>query len=150
MPTWGGVDRHDQMLQPYSAARKAMKWYRKLGIHFLQIALLNAHILYQKDGGQLPFLKFQHEVIGDMIFQQGPRGGIGAGLNVIRLTERHFPDKLQPTATWTKPQARCRVCSKKGIRRDVHTFCPDCPNRPGLCAVPCFRLWHTKLNLDTE
>jgi hypothetical protein len=146
----GGVDRHDQMLQPYSAARKSMKWYRKLGIHFLQIALLNAHILYKKDGGGLNFLKFQHEIIGEMVFNDTIHRPDNASLDVIRLTERHFPDKLEPTATWSKPQARCRVCSKKGIRRDVKTFCPDCPNRPGLCVVPCFKLWHTKLQLDTE
>uniref|UniRef100_A0A8C4T5A9 RRM domain-containing protein n=1 Tax=Erpetoichthys calabaricus TaxID=27687 RepID=A0A8C4T5A9_ERPCA len=42
-------------------------------------------------------------------------------------------------------EKRCRVCSKKGQRRDVKTFCSKCPSNPGLCAVPCFGLWHSKL-----
>jgi hypothetical protein len=31
----GGVDRVDQLLQPFNANRKTLKWYRKLVIHFL-------------------------------------------------------------------------------------------------------------------
>ena len=48
----GGVDKQDQMLEPYSAARKSMKWYKKLSFHLLQLAMLNSHILYQKSGGK--------------------------------------------------------------------------------------------------
>lgn len=48
----GAVDKQDQMLEPYSAARKTMKWYRKLAFHLLQLAMLNSHILYQKSGGK--------------------------------------------------------------------------------------------------
>ena len=99
-------------------------------------------------GGGLNFLKFQHEVIGEMLINDAVHREDSAGNEVIRLTERHFPDRLESTATWSKRQARCRVCSKKGIRKDVRTYCPDCPMKPGLCAVPCFKLWHTKLHLD--
>ena len=58
-----------------------------------------------------------------------------------------FLQKLQATATWTKPQARCRVCYKEGLRCDVTTVCPKCPQKPGLCTVPCFEQTyrHTKL-----
>jgi len=42
----GSIDRQDAIIQPYSAARKSMKWYRKLSFHLLQMALLNSHILY--------------------------------------------------------------------------------------------------------
>ena len=41
----GAVDKMDQLIQPYSAPRRAMKWYRKLAIHLIQVALLNAYIL---------------------------------------------------------------------------------------------------------
>ncbi|XP_039602150.1 piggyBac transposable element-derived protein 4-like [Polypterus senegalus] len=140
----GAVDKQDQVLEPYSAARKTMKWYKKLSVHLLQMAMLNAHILYQKNGGTKTFLQFEHDVIADFIFS-GEEQHAERVEAVVRLTERHFPDKLEPTTTWTKPQARCRVCSKKGQRRDVKTFCSKCPSNPGLCAVPCFGLWHSKL-----
>jgi len=42
----GSVDRVDVVLHPYSAPRKSMKWYKKLAFHLLQVALLNAYILY--------------------------------------------------------------------------------------------------------
>lgn len=143
----GAVDKHDQMLQPYSIARKTMKWYKKLTFHLIHVALLNSYILYRKDGHDGTFLTFQHDVAASFLFQGKPTSEKAENSeNLRRLTERHFPDILQPTPTWTKPQARCRVCSKKGIRRDVKTYCPTCPSKPGLCAVPCFRLWHEKLN----
>ena len=140
----GSVDRVDAVLHPYSAARKSMKWYKKLAFHLLQVALLNAHILYSKSGGDKTFLQFSHDVIADLILS-GDVAPTDKVESVVRLTQRHFPEKLQPSATWTKPQARCRVCYKKGQRRDVTTICPKCPSKPGLCTVPCFELWHTKL-----
>jgi len=48
----GAVDKQDQMLEPYSAARKTIKWYRKLAFHLLHLAMLYSHILYQKSGGK--------------------------------------------------------------------------------------------------
>ena len=143
----GAVDKQDQILQPYSIARKTMKWYKKLAFHLLHVALLNGHILYQKNGGKSPFLTFQHDVAASFIFNDASSTMDNADRNeaLCRLSERHFPDKLLPTESWTKPQARCRVCSKNGIRRDVKTFCPSCPSKPGLCAVPCFRRYHTEL-----
>jgi len=44
----GGVDKSDQLLEPYDATRKCMAWYKKLAIHLLQQALLNAQIMYVK------------------------------------------------------------------------------------------------------
>ena len=50
------------MIQSYTAARKGLKWYRKLGLHLLQTALLNAFFLYKKTVGRSDFLKFSHDV----------------------------------------------------------------------------------------
>ena len=141
----GSVDKQDQMLQPYSIARKTMKWYKKLTFHLLHVALLNSYILFQKSGGRSTFLSFQHDVAAKLLFHDSESKGAEKSEDLCRLTERHFPDTLKPTLTWTKPQARCRVCSKNGQRRDVKTYCPSCPSEPGLCAVPCFRRWHEEL-----
>jgi len=101
-----------------------------------------------KQDGKATFLTFQHDVASSLLFTGDDVGPLKADKNeaLMRLTERHYPDVLVPTATWSKPQARCRVCSKKGVRRDVKTICSSCPSKPGLCSVPCFKLWHTQLH----
>ena len=139
----GAVDRQDQLLEVYSAARKSMKWYKKLSFHLLQLAMLNAHILYQKSGGKKTFLRFEHTIIADFLFP-GNEPHAEKLESVIRLTERHFPSALASSATWTKPQSRCKVCSRQGWRRDVKTICDQCLSKSRLCAVPYFGLWHSK------
>jgi len=129
---------------PYSSARKSMKWYKKLAFHLLQVDLLNALILYSKSGGDKTFLQFSHDVIADLILS-GDIPPMDKVESVVRLTEWHFPEKLQLSATWTKPQARCRVCYKKSQWRHVTTICHKCSSKPRLCTVPCFEMWHTKL-----
>ncbi|KAF0722040.1 piggyBac transposable element-derived protein 4-like [Aphis craccivora] len=44
-----GIDRQDQMLSYYPCERKTLRWYKKLGIHFIQILLLNWYLLYNKN-----------------------------------------------------------------------------------------------------
>ena len=56
----------------------------------------------------------------------------------------HYPELLPVTETWSKPQARCRVCSSKGKRTDTRYVCGVCPGKPGLCVKECYRIWHTK------
>lgn len=46
----GGVNKQDQLLQPYDCTRKSMKWTKKLFFHFLKIAACNAFILAHKSG----------------------------------------------------------------------------------------------------
>lgn len=177
-------------MQPYSAARKTLKWYKKLGIHLIQTALLNGHILYRKTGGKADFLKFSHDVsiasfihasvhllcmylpplppkcphctlicalcalfqvISELVYTDAAFRNIMRDETTARLTEcGHYPEKLEPTATWTKPQARCRVCSSRGLRRESVYICPICPSKPGLCMKECFKLWHTKQYYDKE
>ena len=40
----GGVDHVDRMLEPYNPCRKTLKWFQKLMVHYIQIAMLNAYI----------------------------------------------------------------------------------------------------------
>lgn len=61
----GGVDKSDQLIEPYDPTRKSMVWYKKLAIHLFQLAMLNAHTMYTKSqtGEKLSFLQFTQAVI---------------------------------------------------------------------------------------
>lgn len=143
----GGVDRIDQMLAPYNATRKTLKWYRKLAVHFIQLGMLNAYILYEKDAGnkQLSFLKFQSAVIEGLL----SCGEVDVPKNetAIRLSGRHFLEQTPMRPTGNKRLTkRCRVCYKKGVRKDVVYICAKCPSQPALCPIPCFQDYHTKMD----
>ena len=51
----GGVDRTYRLLQPYEIARKPIKWYKKLEIHLLQLAMLNVSCFSRKMGSKALF-----------------------------------------------------------------------------------------------
>ena len=46
-----GIDRSDQMLSYRSALRKTIRWYKKLGVHLIEMFLINSHLLFQKANG---------------------------------------------------------------------------------------------------
>ena len=70
--------------------------------------------------------------------------------DIVRLTEHHFVSPIPETGSKRKPQKRCRVCYKKGVRKDNRYHCACCPSNPGLCYYPCFELYHTQLYCDKK
>ncbi|KAM4723160.1 piggyBac transposable element-derived protein 4-like [Rhinophrynus dorsalis] len=141
----GGVDRTEQMLQPYNCALKGLVWYKKLVVHLLQLSMLNAFVVYRQSApaNPLSFLKFQQAVITSLLSQIEDDAVIETVENVDRLTGRHFADILPPTEKKNNPCKRCRVCSRKGQRKETRYYCPDCPSKPGLCIPKCYRIYHT-------
>ena len=67
----GGVDRLYQLLEPCDTTRKTVRWYVKLVIHLIQIAVLNGWTLYRHRGGKHDFYKFTRNVIANLVFHDG-------------------------------------------------------------------------------
>ena len=90
----GEVDRADQMLAPHEAARKTLKWYRKILIHFLQVAMLNAYTLFQKANptSKLRFVNFHVMAIKSMItsYNRAPASAAATDECITRLAEYLF------------------------------------------------------------
>ncbi|GFU15916.1 piggyBac transposable element-derived protein 4 [Trichonephila clavipes] len=77
----------------------------------------------------------------------GKKGRLALQPNPMILTERHFLEVIAPSEKKLRPEKKCYVCSlkKNDTKKETRYFCPDCD--VGLCLTPCFKLYHTKLDL---
>ena len=140
------VDRADQMLQPYDATRKTWRWYKKLMLRLLQVSLLNVYIVFRHTlQSKMDFLTFQCEVITSLLFagQPAPEAVQPRTEEVVRLNERHFPHPVPQTQKASRSTRKCKVCTRRGKRKDTSYMCTQRPNQPALCVYPCFELFHT-------
>ncbi len=62
----GGVDLSDQLLQYYTTQHKTMKWYRKLFLHFLDIAATNAFIVHKELYGNMSHKEFMEQLVMEL------------------------------------------------------------------------------------
>ena len=122
----GGVDRLDQLLEPYDPTRKTVRWYVKLAIHLIQIAVLNGWTLYRHREGKHDFYEFTRNVTANLLFRDGFVATV-ENEELARLTGRHFLFELPLNPNKLRPQRRCKVCYKRAIRRHTRFYCPSCP-----------------------
>ena len=155
----GGVDKSDQMMTSYDVERKRVKkWYKKVFNHLINQCAFNAQILHKCMGGELTPLKFRKVLVGCLLekygiytIPSGQRGRTKIHDTHLRLIGRHFPVYV----TRKKPQndgenhiykgqhqRRCVVCRNSKRRREVRFECKECD--VGLCAAPCFMIYHTQ------
>ena len=68
-----GIDRSDQMISYYDSLHKTIRWYKKIGLHLIDIYLFNAHALYTTSSPRQPMtlLQFRENVIKSLIGKQG-------------------------------------------------------------------------------
>ena len=63
------VDRSYQMLLYNSSLRKTIMWYKKVGVHILEVFLINAHYLYREtahsrsDLKELTLFEFREAIV---------------------------------------------------------------------------------------
>lgn len=64
----GAVDKTDMLLHSVECIRRTTKWYKKLFFHFLDLALLNSHVLYKEiTKKSIPLAKFQTDLIREIL-----------------------------------------------------------------------------------
>ena len=165
----GAVDVFDQMLSYSSFRRRSLKWWKKVFFHVFSTAILNAYIIYKDWCSQhrkTPKLQkafrvgYAKELISTV--RQLPKAEQRIGRpsqavgNLVRLTGRHFPNKLQGTGD-KRISRKCRVCNpaekqilaaqnvfKRRSGRESSYECSDC--KVALCVTPCFQLYHTHVD----
>ena len=150
----GGVDLADQKRKMYSASRKSkVKWYMRLFYYFLDIAVVNAHVLECESPNHIPTRrigkkkKFEYrtqksfviQLIEELIGSHTSRKKMGRPkipLDSIRYSEPHYP------TMYDKP-SECVYCSKPSARKRSKYGCNKCGG-VHLCVYPCFEKYHTK------
>ena len=157
----GGVDKADQLLEPIDPSRKSMAWFKKLGLHFFMILILNSFLVYKNTVDKKCTIKqFILQAVEQIIDTHSPHG-IAVKEKFIREHPRatkctvkvpevvHAFIHLPPIPGGSqKLRKRCRVCGSKADKRTRYC-CDGCPDKPGLCSIEHFREWHGN-NEDSE
>ena len=155
----GGVDLMDQHISYYSmSGRKTLKWWKKVLWRLLDIAIINAWIIFKSNfpdssinSQKLFRLKLVEEMVQPLLTLRSspmcPTYIHGKGRSTVeesRLIGKHFP-------YINAERKRCVVCSNKlspttGKRKDKKTknYCPTC--NKFLCLGECFELYHTRVD----
>ncbi len=148
------VDKKDQVVASAECARKTMRWYKKFFFHILDLVLYNSNVLMNElKGTKESRVAFCTELARELIIQykqapvRRPPPTASQDPTHARLTERHFPSLVPATAGKKTASRRCHVCShtERGTKKrsDCRYECRTCD--VGLCVVPCFEEFHTKL-----
>ena len=147
----GYIDNGDRTANSYVINRHTCKWTKKLLFHLFGLANLNSYILLSSCGSnKISHSYFLLTPVRNLLAQAGQeqivlrpiRRPPAASTQVVRLEEhsrKHWPI---PSVT----QRRCRVCSARGVTRNVSVKCQRCD--VALCVDrKCFLEYHTKANL---
>lgn len=139
-----GVDRSDQMLAYYPSERKTLRWYKKIFVHIIQMAMINAMKLHNfaNPGASMTLYDFRMSVIEallpppDQPAPERPRKSRGRELHVMSMIEGTDSRNRQK-------RKRCRICHSEGREKRTPYFCAQCPGEPSLCPVACFDKYHS-------
>ena len=155
----GGIDKLDRFLSYNGFTRRTLKWWRKAFFAVFDIAVVNGYILYtqaEHTNKKLTHMQFRIELAKQLPPEVCHTLPSSSNTSIVsshssqsslpptsRLTERHFLGKLPIKANGKSSQ---RVCGQKRGRcmKTTSYFCKQCG--VGLCVVPCFELFHTKVD----
>ena len=130
-----GIDRSDQMLSYHSGLRKTLWWYKKAGVHILEIFITNAFYLYRKfsSNNEISHLgEFREIIIKNLIGEQKKKQALTPVANF------HYLITIPDGEKKKKPTRHCKQCWKQEIRKESRYAFGYCDDNPALCVDPCF------------
>jgi len=145
-----GVDRMDQLMAYYTTLCKTLKWYRKVVLQFLDMAVVNAYLLYTKLCGTKHQIWLHKQLICSLIAADDRTKQMQLITSAFMhhkasdlsrsLSGQHYFDIIPATDAKSMPSRKCVVCRKRRQHKKTRYLCETCPSKPALCIVPCFRL----------
>ncbi|XP_064467766.1 piggyBac transposable element-derived protein 3-like isoform X2 [Ornithodoros turicata] len=148
----GYVDKADMMKSIYEIDRKSRKWWHRIAFHFLDVAIVNAHVLYSQvaTNANVTLKDFRTELVAGMLgAQELNKKGTKRKRSEICSFKKQVPadiryDKVAHLPTHSKSR-RCSHCSTRATPRRTRWICRTCD--VGLCLQQernCFIEYHTK------
>ena len=105
-----GIDRSDQMLSYHSGLRKTIRWYKKVGIHLMEVMLSNAYYMYASvtPCRNVKNIKdFREVVVESLIVPPRKKRLMRPQLNF------HCLSAIPATEKKKTPTRRCQHCRKR-------------------------------------
>ena len=162
----GGVDLNDQLLQYSAYSQRTLKWWKKVTFRVLNLAMVNAYILYKEWSTQmnverqkrLSHADFRLIVLRQCLATVPEKEVLHNTTEVTefsRLQGNHFLEKI-PSGVGKQKSRLYKVCGKaekvmhersggQPLKKygSVITFqCKTC--KVELCVSDCFELYHTQ------
>ena len=126
----GGVDLMDQKAAAYRLDRKSkFRFYLRLFFDLLDVALVNAHIIYQKLGKEISLIDFKIVIANGLIGKYSNRQ---RSFPSSRPTKRKSFESTGPSrgvghiVTFQATRSRCHYCKDAGRDLKVFSYCETC------------------------
>lgn len=140
----GGVDLSDALIGYYTVLHKTMEWYKTFFYHFVDIAVVNAHILHKeiintKADGTKPLSQkaFREKLLLEMLEFARDSDPTPPATPTTCMPQYYGEDA-------TKGRKHCRKCFAEGNKRvKTPVYCRKC--KVPLCLTSkknCFADWH--------
>ncbi|XP_029976247.1 piggyBac transposable element-derived protein 4-like [Salarias fasciatus] len=157
------VDKLNQDIAYYPFIWRSLNWPKKFVAYLFQVAMFNAFVLYKarNPGKCKTLLEFMKKVVrswtakrhvaveevGDVeVEMDQPAKRAPYNHDPISRLDgqmaKHQLEYLMPTSKNSRPARKCRVCVRRGLRRESKMWCKSCcvPLHPG----ECYMAYHTK------
>ena len=129
------------MISYYDSLRKTIRWYKKVGLHIIDIMMHNAYALNVAHGTEdhVTLLNYREHVVTWLF-----RIEHDMEKEVTNRNEIHNLMPHPPTEKKEKPTKPCINCSKQKKRSETRYYCELCKETPALCVGKCFKEYHSK------
>lgn len=133
----GGVDRFDSGSSHYFFEHKSNRWYIRIFMHFLEIALRNSYILYSKDtNSNINFINFRKSVARALVKKMRERKRISKTKGKITLfTSSNMNPQFCKLAKRTQKRY-CKLHSERKEKIQSRFYCETCDIT--VCLIPCY------------
>lgn len=156
----GGVDRCDQLLAFYRMKTKSPKWYKRVLLHFTDVAITNSFILKKHSTGNLkmPLYEFKLEVATSLMYADNFSEPLSVANVILRAQGAKEAANGDPVAGPSPSDAsrldgynhwpefvakKARMCRLEGCKQRSTIWCSRC--KVYLCVKGkknCFMLYH--------